>query len=69
MKRKRRVTKDKVAKKFLLSLLEPYQPILMPGEKITDLSILTDVDHFEFKYTIMKGGVENSKELQKGDCV
>jgi len=68
-KTKTKLLKEKISKKFLLSLLEPYQPTLMSGEKIVDLSILTLGDSFHFTYTIEKGGVKNSKELQEGDCV
>jgi hypothetical protein len=67
--RKRREYKEKVSKKFLMSLLEPYYPTLKPGEEITDLSITTHLEEYVFNYIIMGGGVKDSKELSKGDSI
>jgi hypothetical protein len=72
MKLKRKEIKEKVSKTFLLSLLEPYHPTLMPGEKIIDVDFtyfLPDKDHVNIIYTISKGGVKHSKELCKGDAI
>lgn len=65
---KRRI-KEKVSKEFLLSLLEPFHPTLKKGEKIVDLTITEDLfkDEFYINYIIKEGGVQDSKELSKGD--
>lgn len=60
--RKRMEKKERVSKKFLLSLLEPYLPTLKTNQKIIDLSIRTFLDDYEFTYVIIeeRGGVNNS---------
>ena len=55
----------------MLSLLAPYHPTLKPEEKITDIWFEADpknsLETFEIGYLIVKGGVNDSKELRKGD--
>lgn len=68
---KRRKVKEVISKAFMLSLLAPYHPTLKPEEKITDIWFEADpknsLETFEIGYLIVKGGVNDSKELRKGD--
>ena len=66
---RRRELKERVSKTFLLSLLEPFLPILKEGEKITDLAIKSNLDTFDFTYIIMGGGANNNAQLREGEQV
>ena len=58
---KRREVKETVKKEFLLQLLAPFLPPLMKDEKITDISIETNLTMLEITYIIIReGGVNNS---------
>lgn len=69
---KRKEIKVTAKKAFLLDLLEPFHPTLNKGERISYFTVEEDKDNpqnITFYYSIVKGGVENSKELCKGDTV